>query len=75
MTLNEKFAGKQSLLSFIKILEEEARNMVTKLEDIRSGNIVNRNNSNDLGAEFDNGRVIIVPDFYYTFDPDTEYKK
>ena len=41
-TLNSKFHRKQSLLSFIKVLEEEAREQLSKLDGIRNGNIINR---------------------------------
>ena len=63
--LNEKFARKQSLLSFIKILEEESRQKVRQLEDIRTENVVNIRNQNVVGDEIDNERKLKVPDFYY----------
>ena len=68
--LNEKFARKQSLLSFIKILEEESRQKVRQLEDIITENVVNIRNQNVVGDEIDNKRELKVPDFYYLFDPD-----
>ena len=52
--LNEKFSGEQSLLSFIKILEEEARKKVRNLEDIRTRNLVNKRKRDDKGDEMKN---------------------
>ena len=69
-SLNDKFLGKQSLLSFIKILEHEARGKVRELEDIRIGLVVNKRNRNDDGVEMENGRELSVPSFYYSFNPD-----
>ena len=69
-SLNDKFSGKQSLLSFIKILEHEARGKVRELEDIRIGLVVNKRNRNDDGDEMENGRELKVPTFYYSFNPD-----
>ena len=63
--LNEKFAGKQSLLSFIKILEEESKQKVRQLEDVRTGNVVNITNQNFVGDKIDNERELKVLDFYY----------
>ena len=68
-TLNEKFKGKQSLLSFIKILEEEARFQESKLEDIRRGNLVNKRRRDDKNDKADNERQLKVPSFYYDFNP------
>ena len=68
-TLNLKFKGKQSLLSFIKILEEEARYQVSKLEDIRRGNVVNVRKRNKENEEVDNERTLKVSSFYYTYSP------
>ena len=63
--LNEKFVQKQSLLSFINILEEESRQKVRQLEDIRTENVVNIRNQNVVGDEIDNERKLKVPVFYY----------
>ena len=67
-TLNSKFQGKQSLLSFITVLEVEAREQVTKLDKIHNGNIVNKKrkrvervNENDLALK--------IPSFYHIFNP------
>ena len=46
-TLNLKFQGKQSLLSFITVLETEAREEVIELDEIRNGNIMNNEQKRD----------------------------
>ena len=66
--LNEKFSGKQSLLSFIKILEEEARKKVRLLEDIRTGSTVNKRKRDDEGDEMETESGPKVQSFYHSIN-------
>ena len=53
----------QSLLSFTKILEEEARKKVRNIDDIHTGNLVNKRKRDDVGDEMKNERELKVPSF------------
>ena len=67
-TLNSKFNGKQSLLSFINVLDMEARDQVAKLDEIRNGHVVNKKRKRDENA-FDIDLELTIPSFYHTFRP------
>ena len=67
-SLNSKFNGKQSLLSFITVLEAEAREQVTKLDEIRNGHIVNKKRKRDENLN-ENDLELKIPSFYHTFNP------
>ena len=66
--LNSKFQGKQSLLSFITVLEVEAREQVTKLDEIRNGTIVNKKRKR-VESVNENDLELKIPSFYPTFNP------
>ena len=67
-TLNSKFHGKQSLLSFIKVLEEDTREQVSKLDGIRNGIIINKKRKRN-DNEDDNELELKIPSFYHLFHP------
>ena len=67
-TLNSKFHGNQSLLSFITVLEIEAREQVAKLDGICNGNVVNKKRKRDNSAK-ENDLEVTIPSFYLTFRP------
>ena len=66
--LSSKFQGKQSLLSFLTVLENEAREQVTKLDQIRNGNIVNKKTKRHNSVN-ENEPALIIPSFNHTFHP------
>ena len=66
--LNSKFNSKQSLLSFIKVLEEEAIDQASKLDKIRFGNTVNKKRKREVYLS-NNEMEPQVPLSHHTFNP------
>ena len=56
------------MLFFIKVLEKEAREQVSKLDGIRNGNIINKKRKRNDNV-IDNELELKIPSFYYSFQP------